>query len=136
MRSLVLILLAGCGPGLFQNSPPRLKAVNGVEVTRLGGVPSGDPRLRYTPGTVFEIALDIQDREGNDVSVWWPDSPRGWRFPSEATVGEWDVPPEAEILDWQFTVVLEDDHPRDPQTATWRVPLWRDDEAPVGDTGL
>ncbi|TNE87687.1 MAG: hypothetical protein EP330_17585 [Deltaproteobacteria bacterium] len=138
MRFAALLLLAGCGPGLLQNSAPRLRSVNGVEVTRLGGVPTGDARLKYEPGEVFVIELDIRDQEGNDVSVWWPDSPRGWRFPSDDTVGEWEVPPEEEILDWNFLVVLEDQHPRNPLTASWRIPLWRDeplDTGGPGDTG-
>lgn len=126
MRWLVPLALAGCGPGLLQNSAPRLDAVNGVEVPRLGPIPTGDPRLRYTPGESFAIDLDVSDQEGHAVSVWWPDAPRGWRFPSEGTTGTWEVPPEEELLDWQFTVVLEDDHAKNPLTASWRVPLWTD----------
>lgn len=135
MRFLALLAMVGCGPGLLQNSAPRLTAVNGVEVTLLGGVPSGDARLRYVPGEIFEVDLDVRDREGNEIAIWWPESPRGWRFPSDDTVGEWEVPPEEEILDWQFIVVLEDDHPRNSLTASWRIPFWRDELEDSDDTG-
>jgi hypothetical protein len=129
------VLMIGCGPGLLQNSPPRLLAVNGVQVSRLSGIPSGQSELFYTPGELFTIELDIKDQEGHNVSVWWPDSPRGWRFPSDETEGEWQVPgPDELLMPTQFLVVLEDDHRTNPRTASWFVPIWTE-ELPA-DTGL
>lgn len=129
----LLTLLSGCGPGLFQNSAPLLVEVNGVEVHRLRGIQTGDPRLMYTPGETFAIELEIKDQEGHNVSVWWPESPRGWQFPSDDIVGVWQVPPEDELIISNFIVVLEDDHRTNPLTASWFVPLWHENE---GDTGL
>lgn len=131
---LPILLLTGCGPGLFQNSAPRLVTVNGVEVNRLTGIQTGDPRLYFTPGELFEIELEIKDQEGHDVSVWWPNSPRAWRFPSDETEGDWQVPPAEELLDWQFIVVLEDNHRTNSLTSSYYVPLWTD-ELP-SDSGL
>ncbi|MCO4743390.1 MAG: hypothetical protein KC912_01290 [Proteobacteria bacterium] len=132
---LMVCLLPACGPGLLQNSAPRLMSVNGVEVSRLQGIPWGQPALYYTPGELFEIEIEVKDQEGHEVRVWWPESPRGWRFPSDGTEGEWQVPPEEELLaPSSFVIVLEDDHRTNPRTATWFVPIWT--EEPIMDTGL
>lgn len=134
-----LCLLGGCTNEWFQNSAPELASVNGVAVSPLAGIPEGAEALRFSPGELFEIDLEVRDPEGHTVRIWWPEAPRGWRFPSDDTRGEWEVPPAEDYFELPtpaFTVILEDRAESRPRMSTWFIPFWTDaEETQWTDTG-
>ena len=118
-----LLALACADP--FLNDPPRLDAVNGVQVERRGRdawVPDGEPSLEVVPGEPFTIELVISDPDGDAVDAWWPRSPAGWEFDPDSAVGRWDVPDGAIVV--PLELILRDDHPENPRSAGYWVPVW------------
>ena len=119
------LAVAGCGAVDLQNDPPRLRSVNGVEISRFGYYDGDDPRWRFTQGEDYPIELEITDPEGNGVRVWWPWSPGGFEFDPDQTAGVWHVPEDH--IPWaDLVLVLEDTHRTDPRASTWYLYLWSD----------
>jgi len=127
-----LVALA-CDGG--QNRSPTLLALNGVDLPTglallIGGYPQ-DPAWAYTAGETFEIELEIEDKDGDAVRVWWPLAPPGLLSDPDLPRATWEVPPPEPDTGapeggayWEVTVVLDDQDPDDPRWASYRLPLY------------
>lgn len=126
MRVAVAVLALGCADP-FLNDPPRLVSVNGVELVRRRGelrLPARAAPLRVTPGERLWVTLELADPDGDPVDVWWPRAPVGWVFEPDAVEGYWDVPSDAAV--GPVELILRDQHPENPRTVGYDVPLWAD----------
>jgi hypothetical protein len=111
-------LLAGCSG----NTAPELLTINGLDVDDLPNFASdAPPELTAEAGETFVITLEIRDRQGDVVKAWWPWAPPGWDFVPEETSGTWVVPDDAFVSGMKL--VLEDDHPRDPEVRVIDLPI-------------
>lgn len=121
---MIWLLLFACDPfAAFENDPPRLLSANGVEYSRLFGFDTTSAAFQYTPGEDFEITLEFDDPEGQDVEVWWPKAPGGWEFDPHGATGVWHVPSPG-VYVYESTGVLVDDHEKDPGMTSFTLPLF------------
>jgi hypothetical protein len=130
---IVMALLLACGSSPFDNDPPKLKSVNGVEVGIFGQIQPEDPMVFFAePGTDYAIELEIEDPERKPVRVWWPYQPEGWDFDPDASSGVWHVPGDGVPRNQGMQVILEDTDRQDPQIKSYYLPIF----TLSGDTGF
>ena len=122
-RAVLTLLTALCvGCGFAGNSPPKLVSVNGVAYHPWWGFQDFTGALEAVPGEPFTITLEVRDREGDEVRVWWPSAVPGLTADPSALEVVWDVP-EDPADDAGFYVVLEDLHPRSPRSSGYEIPI-------------
>ena len=115
-----MMICVGCG--FAGNSPPKLVSVNGVQHHPWWGFQDLAGALVAVPGEPFTITLEVRDREGDEVRVWWPSAVPGLTTDPSALEVVWDVP-EDPADDAGFYVVLEDLHPRSPRSSGYEIPI-------------
>ena len=87
-------------------------------------------------GETLPLSLDVRDADNDEVRLWFPKSPPGWRFQPDAREGTWTVPEDFEAKWWAVIVLAEDSG--DPAGATTLYVSWVLDGGDVQpeDTGL
>lgn len=116
----MILLWLGCS-GLFVNTAPKVRAFNGTPVRHLLGIPLTDLQLDVTPGEEQPLVFELQDDEGDALSVWFPWPPEGLDFPRDATQGVWRVPANPTVSVWGLNVVVVDDDPVDPRSTDYQI---------------
>lgn len=101
-----MLLVWGCvGTQPFVNEPPRLLSVNDVEVRRAVVIATlPDPT---TPGEPYELRVEVEDPERDEVRVLFPEAPGEVRFDPDAREGVWVPPPDRP--EQTLRMYLEDD---------------------------
>ncbi|MFK7929096.1 MAG: hypothetical protein AB8H79_12965 [Myxococcota bacterium] len=125
MRILMFAsLLIGCGD-VVPNKAPDLLTINGIEVKSKRfdlGLGQG---LSVTPGERLDLSLEVRDRQGHDVKVWFVAPPPGLEFDPDGLTGHWDVPAEDDLFEiyYSLDIALQDDA-KDSRSQTYEVPLF------------
>lgn len=128
MRAVWLaLLLTGCLRDMVPNTAPRVVAINGREVPRWeANSPNPEP-LQFRLGQTLEIDFTLEDRQGHDIEVLFPEPHPGWHWDPATTTVTWDVPTNLVDPDTSALMILRDDHPSDPRhTVVW-LGLWSPD---------
>lgn len=99
------------------NQPPKFLTVNGVEVKYIFDTPLllNGPNPSTAVGDTLSLVIELRDREGDQVRLWWSDAPPGFEADPDSTFATWTVPEDYWAGFAQLTVVAEDDH--DPPAA-------------------
>jgi len=122
-RTILALLLGGCAD-VVPNKAPELLAINGVPIKPKRfdlGLGAG---LVVTPGERLDLTLEVRDRQGHDVKVWFVAPPPGLEFDPDGVTGHWDVPAEDELVEvyYALSIALQDDA-KDSRSQTYEVPL-------------
>ncbi len=114
---MLALALLGCGMYPFQNDPPKILSVNGVEHDPQDYALAG---FEPEPGVRNEITFEVDDPEGDGVLLWFPRAPTGWVFAPDGLSGYWDAPENIDQI-YSIDVIAIDDDKKDPRSTEYPI---------------
>lgn len=118
-----MLAAVGCAD-VFPNKAPELVSINGIEIRAKKWDLGLGEGLPVRPGERLDLTVEVRDRQGHPVRVWFVAPPPGLEFDPDGTSGHWDVPPVDEALEfYPWLEIAVQDVAADPRSQTYPIPL-------------